>query len=162
MAENTAGPNFTGTTPAGDAAADPHAAAKAAERMGIGTIVHGDFDEVADRTRQAIADGGFGVLTEIDVTATLKKKIDRDIERILILGACNPTFASRALDASRDISLVMPCNVVVREDLAHGGDAVRVTALNPAAMGEMAGVDGIDDIMAEATTMMTAIIDSLK
>ena len=130
--------------------------------LGIGTVVHGDFDEVAERTRQAIVDGGFGVLTEIDVTDTLKKKIDRDIERILILGACNPTFASRALDASRDISLVMPCNVVVREDLAHGGDAIRVTALNPAAMGEMAGVDGIEDIMAEATTMMTAIIDSLK
>ncbi len=56
----------------------------------------------------------------------------------------------------------MPCNVVVREDLAHGGDAIRVTALNPAAMGEMAGVEGLDDIMGEATKMMTAIIDSLK
>ena len=161
MAENTAGPNFTGNT-TGDAATDPHAKVSAAERMGLSTIVHGDFEEVADRTRQAIADGGFGVLTEIDVTATLKKKIDRDIERIVILGACNPTFAAQALDASRDISLVMPCNVVVREDIAHGGDAIRVTALNPAAMGEMAGVEGIGDIMAEATKMMTAIIDSLK
>lgn len=159
MADNV---NPAGTNqPAGNPD-DPHAGVRSAERMGIGTIVHGDFDDVAERTRKAIADGGFGVLTEIDVTATLKNKIGRDIEKILILGACNPTFASQALDASRDISLVMPCNVVVREDIAHGGDAIRVTALNPTMMGQMADVDGIDDIMNEATKMMTDIIDSLK
>lgn len=159
MAENTADPNVTGAAPG---AADPHAGVDADDRLGIGTVVHGDFDEVVEKTRKAIADGGFGVLTEIDMTATLKKKIDRDIERIIILGACNPGFASKALDASRDVTLVMPCNVVVREDLAHGGDAIRVTALNPEAMGRMAGVEGIGDVMSAAAEAMTAIIDSIK
>ena len=130
-----AGASRTDTTPAGDAAADPHAAANAAERMGIGTIVHGDFDEVADRTRQAIADGGFGVLTEIDVTATLKKKIDRDIERILILGACNPSLAKQALDADRSIGLLLPCNVVVRA----GAEGTVVEALDPQVMVTLTG-----------------------
>ena len=129
--------------------------------LGIGTVVHGDFDEVAERTRQAIVDGGFGVLTEIDVTDTLKKKIDRDIERILILGACNPNFAAQALDATRDISLVMPCNVVVRQDLEAGGDAVRVTALNPEAMAAMADVDGMEHVMEQAKSMISDIIKAL-
>ena len=129
--------------------------------LGIGTVVHGDFDEVAERTRQAIVDGGFGVLTEIDVTDTLKKKIDRDIERILILGACNPNFAAQALDATRDISLVMPCNVAVRQDLEAGGDAVRVTALNPEAMAAMADVDGMEHVMEQAKSMISDIIKAL-
>lgn len=129
--------------------------------LGVGTVVHGDFDEVAERTRQAIVDGGFGVLTEIDVTDTLKKKIDRDIERILILGACNPNFAAQALDATRDISLVMPCNVVVRQDLEAGGDAVRVTALNPEAMAAMADVDGMEHVMEQAKSMISDIIKAL-
>ena len=129
--------------------------------LGIGTVVHGDFDEVVERTRQAIVDGGFGVLTEIDVTDTLKKKIDRDIERILILGACNPNFAAQALDATRDISLVMPCNVVVRQDLEAGGDAVRVTALNPEAMAAMADVDGMEHVMEQAKSMISDIIKAL-
>ena len=129
--------------------------------LGIGTVVHGDFDEVAERTRQAIVDGGFGVLTEIDVTDTLKKKIDRDIERILILGACNPNFAAQALDATRDISLVMPCNVVVRQDLEAGDDAVRVTALNPEAMAAMADVDGMEHVMEQAKSMISDIIKAL-
>lgn len=129
--------------------------------LGIGTVVHGDFDEVAERTRQAIVDGGFGVLTEIDVTDTLKMKIDRDIERILILGACNPNFAAQALDATRDISLVMPCNVVVRQDLEAGGDAVRVTALNPEAMAAMADVDGMEHVMEQAKSMISDIIKAL-
>ena len=131
------------------------------KELGIGTVVHGDFDEVAERTRQAIVDGGFGVLTEIDVTDTLKKKIDRDIERILILGACNPNFAAQALDATRDISLVMPCNVVVRQDLEAGGDAVRVTALNPEAMAAMADVDGMEHVMEQAKSMISDIIKAL-
>lgn len=130
--------------------------------MGITTVVHGEFDDVVERTRKAIADGGFGVLTEIDMTATLKKKIDRDIERVMILGACNPGFASKAFDATKDITLFMPCNVVVREEVELGGDAVRVTALDPAAMGAMAGVAGLDDVMGEAGKMMRGIIDSLK
>ncbi|MDO5730659.1 DUF302 domain-containing protein [Corynebacterium sphenisci] len=130
--------------------------------LGIGTVVHGDFDEVVERTRAAIAEGGFGVLTEIDVTATLRDKIGREIERLLILGACNPSFAAEALDASRDVSLVMPCNVVVREDPALGADAVRVVAMSPTAMGRMAGVAGVGDLMGRAEEMMRGIIGSLE
>lgn len=130
--------------------------------LGIGTVVHGDFDEVVERARTAIAEGGFGVMTEIDVTATLRNKLGREIERLHILGACNPAFAAEALDASRDVSLMMPCNVVVREDPELGADAVRVVAMNPALMGRMAGVSGLADLMGRAETAMRGIIGSLE
>jgi uncharacterized protein (DUF302 family) len=69
------------------------------------------FDETVERTRTALSDNGFGVLTEIDVRATLKSKLDQDMEPYLILGACNPQLAHQALEVERDIGLLLPCNV---------------------------------------------------
>ena len=91
-------------------------------------IAGGKFDEVDAHTRAALADQGFGVLTEIDVKATLKKKIDVDFPRYVILGACNPKLAHQALSAEPDIGLLLPCNVVVSE--TPEGKA-EVTALKP-------------------------------
>lgn len=128
------------------------------------------FDEAVARTREAFAAQGFGVLTEIDVTATLRTKIGAEIEDILILGACNPTFAHRALQSTRAVALMMPCNVVVRRDPEDEGH-VLVEALNPAMMvafagTEGAGADGTGDaglatVAEDAATRVAAAVASL-
>ena len=88
------------------------------------------FDDVVARTRDALAEQGFGVLTEIDVQATMKAKLDADMDAYLILGACNPPLAHQAITAQPIVGVLLPCNVVVREDAG----AVVVEAIDPVAM----------------------------
>jgi len=90
-----------------------------------------DFETAIVRVPQALMDEGFGVLTEIDVKATLKKKLDVDFRRYLILGACNPPLAKQALEAEPQIGLLLPCNVVIQER-SEGG--VTVSVADPKAM----------------------------
>jgi uncharacterized protein (DUF302 family) len=87
------------------------------------------MDEVEKRVREALAEEGFGILTEIDVQATLKTKIDVDRPAYKILGACNPTFANQALEAAPDLGVLLPCNVCLYED---NGTTV-VSAMKPTA-----------------------------
>ncbi len=89
-----------------------------------------DYDAVVARVTELLAGEGFGVLTEIDVKATLKKKIDVDFKRYVILGACNPHMAHQALTMEPDIGVLLPCNVCVSE---RDGGGTRVAAMNPAA-----------------------------
>jgi uncharacterized protein (DUF302 family) len=88
------------------------------------------FDEAVNRVTEELKNEGFGVLTEIDVKATLKKKLDVDFRKYRILGACNPIFAHKALQAEDKIGLMLPCNVIVQE-LPDG--TVEVAAIDPAA-----------------------------
>jgi uncharacterized protein (DUF302 family) len=96
--------------------------------FGIHTTAAGSFDETRTRVTEALKAEGFGVLTEIDVQATLKKKLDVDFRRYTILGACNPSFAHRALQTNLDVGLLLPCNVVLYEE---SGGRVHVAAVDP-------------------------------
>ncbi|MFC9291902.1 DUF302 domain-containing protein [Streptomyces sp. NPDC057052] len=119
-----------------------------------------DFATAVARTRDALAAQGFGILTEIDVTATLKAKLGRaaeDMEDYLILGACNPPLAHRALDTDRSIGLLLPCNVVVRRD----GDRTAVQALDPDTMVTLTGSDALRPIAEEAGRRLDAALADL-
>lgn len=112
------------------------------------------FEEAVDRTRAALAENGFGILTEIDVQATLKSKLDEDMEPYLILGACNPQLAHRALGVERGIGLLLPCNVVVRWD----GDRTLVQALDPQVMVSLPGRPELQPVADEAARRLNAAL----
>ncbi|MEU2897466.1 DUF302 domain-containing protein [Streptomyces sp. NPDC088106] len=117
-----------------------------------------DFDTTVTAVREALADQGFGILTEIDVTATLKAKLDHDMEDYLILGACNPPLARQALEADRGIGLLLPCNVVVRRD----GDGTLVQALDPGTMVTLTGLDTLKPVADDATARLDAALAALS
>ena len=129
--------------------------------IAISTPLHASFDDAVARTREALAEQGFGVLTEIDMKATLKAKLGEDMENYLILGACNPPLAHRAVEANRQIGLLLPCNVVVRTDLDHAG-TVLVEAMNPGLLVEVTGEPQLRSVAEEVTGRLQAAIDSLK
>lgn len=115
------------------------------------------FKEAAEKTKTELAKEGFGILTEIDVKATLKKKLGVDYENYLILGACNPPFAQKALQAEKDIGLLMPCNVIVYE---NGGEVFASAILPTAAMG-MIGNSSLTGIAKAAEEKLKKVIDAI-
>ncbi|HEX5254451.1 MAG TPA: DUF302 domain-containing protein [Mycobacterium sp.] len=128
----------------------------------LSTTLHTSFEDAVDRTTKALADQGFGVLTTIDVKATLKQKLGEDMENYLILGACNPTLAHRALGIHRQIGQLLPCNVVVRSDPAGNADAVLVEAMDPQLMVKVTGEQGaLQDVADQATAKLQAAIGAL-
>jgi uncharacterized protein (DUF302 family) len=112
----------------------------------ITTTVDMDFDAAVSRVREELAVEGFGVLTEIDVQATLERKLGVKGEPYLILGACNPTLAHQGLAIEPDLGVLLPCNVVVRTD----GDAVRVSAMEPDAAMRLAANPDLEPLAADA------------
>jgi uncharacterized protein (DUF302 family) len=116
------------------------------------------FADVAPRVREALKDQGFGVLTEIDVRATIHDKLGEDMEDYLILGACNPPLAHRALAADRKIGLLLPCNVVVRAD-EHG---TIVEALDPRVIAGMTGQPEVKAVADEATRRLQAALQAVR
>ena len=125
--------------------------------ISLKTHVAAPFDDVVARTRGALAEQGFGVLTEIDVQATMKAKLDADVGPFLILGACNPPLAYRAISAEATIGVLLPCNVVVRQD----GDRVLVEAVDPMGMMSVAGDDALDAVASEAADRLKTALQSL-
>lgn len=115
------------------------------------------FDEAVERTRTALAEQGFGVLTEIDVQATLKVKLNHDMEPYLILGACNPQLAHQALEIDRGIGLLLPCNVVVRRD----GDRTLVQALDPQVMVSLPGLPELQPVADDAARRLAAALQAV-
>jgi uncharacterized protein (DUF302 family) len=116
------------------------------------------YDEAVSRTREALADQGFGVLTEIDVQATLREKRGVDMEPYVILGACNPELAHQALDIDRSIGVLLPCNVVVsaRED---GRSTVRI--LDPQLMASVTELPELQPLADEASRRLQLVLDAL-
>ncbi|MFH9466400.1 DUF302 domain-containing protein [Streptomyces clavifer] len=119
--------------------------------------VDGDFAQTVSAVREALAEQGFGILTEIDVRATLKEKLGQEMEDYLILGACNPPLAHRAIEADRSIGLLLPCNVVVRTD----GDRIAVQALDPNTMVTLTGQDALKPVAEEATRRLDDALSAL-
>lgn len=121
-------------------------------------VVDDSFDGAIERVTKHLADAGFGVLITIDVSATLKKKIDVDFKRYTILGACNPGFAHKALLAEDKIGTMLPCNVIVQET-SEG--KVEVTAVDPMASMMAVQNDSLGSIAEEVQGMLKNVIEGL-
>jgi uncharacterized protein (DUF302 family) len=115
------------------------------------------FAEASARIREALKAQGFGVLTEIDVQSTLRENLGAQMEQYVILGACNPPLADRALSADRSIGLLLPCNVVVRAV----GDGTFVEALDPRVIAAVAGQPELTGIAEDAAARLRAALDAL-
>lgn len=127
---------------------------------GIRTVVDLPFAEAVERTKSALSEQGFGVLSEIDLQAKLREKVGVDVAKYLILGACNPPLAYRAMQTEPEIGLLLPCNVIVYE--GTDGKTV-VAAVDPAAMmAVVAGNPVIAEVSEDARRRLTAVIDSLR
>lgn len=125
---------------------------------GFNVSVSGSMEDVKRRVTEELQKEGFGVLTEIDVAATLKKKIDVDRRPYIILGACNPALANRALSADPDIGLLLPCNVVVREE---DDGSITVGFMDPAAVLALVERAGIEELAAEVRSRLERVRDVL-
>ncbi len=126
---------------------------------GFSVKLSGDFDEVIGRVTEELKGEGFGVLTEIDVAATLKAKIGVEKRPYKILGACNPKLANQAIDAEPDIGLLLPCNVVVRQD-EDGG--VVVAFMDPASVLGLVGRDELQQLGGEVRAKLERVRDALQ
>ncbi|KUI00184.1 ABC transporter [Mycolicibacterium acapulense] len=129
--------------------------------IALATSLKTSFDDAVARTREALADQGFGVLTEIDVKATLKNKLGEDMESYLILGACNPPLAHRAINAQRQVGLLLPCNVVVRSD-PEDPETTLVEAMNPQLLVDVTEEPSLKPIAEEVGSKLAAVIDTLS
>lgn len=125
---------------------------------GMSRTIDRSFDEVNAEVRAALVEQSFGIVSEIDMQATFHNKINVDIEPMLILGACNPKYAYRALQAEPSIGLLLPCNVVLRKTDA----GVVVEMINPQMMAEITEGTEMKQIADEVTEMLSKVLASLK
>ena len=121
-------------------------------------LVDMPFDKAVQKVRERLKDAGFGVLTEIDVQKTMKLKIDADMAPYLILGACNPQFAYKALQAENKIGTMLPCNVIVRET---GEGQVEVAAVNTVASMQAVENEQLGGIATDVMMALRGVVDEL-
>lgn len=126
--------------------------------LGFTVLLDGDFATVEESVRKALKDEGFGVLTEIDVKATFKKKLDVDFRPYKILGACNPPLAYNALNAAPDIGLLLPCNVTLSQT---DSGKIEVALIDPVVMLGVAQNPALEPIAEEVKTRLQRVKDTL-
>jgi len=126
---------------------------------GFSVTVSDKFDDAITRVTEELSKEGFGVLTEINVQATLKKKLDIDKRPYTILGACNPVLANQAIDAEPDIGLLLPCNVLVREE---EDGSVTVAFMDPSAVLTLVTKEGVAELAAKVKEKLERVRDALK
>jgi len=124
---------------------------------GNSITIDAPFADTVERVRDKLQAEGFGVLTEIDMQATLSEKIGKELDAFVIVGACNPDLAGRALDAEPQIGVLLPCNVVVRQ---AGGDVI-VEAMDPGLMATIAGTESVRPIADEARRLVSNALERL-
>ena len=120
--------------------------------------VDDSFDDAVERVTARLAEEGFGVLTTIDVSSTLKKKLDVDFQRYTILGACNPNYAYKALQAEDKIGVMLPCNVIVQQ---KDGEKVEVSAVDPLASMQAVDNPSLGEIATEVKQKLQSVIEGL-
>ena len=123
-------------------------------KYAFGKTIDTGFDQAIDKVTQALAKEGFGILSDIDVAGTLKKKLSLDMPAYRILGACNPQFAHRALTAEPEIGALLPCNVVVRKD----GAKTRVDIMDPFAVMQLVGKPEVATIATEVRGRLERVL----
>lgn len=126
--------------------------------FGFGKEIELSFDDAINKVTDVLQDEGFGVLSDIDVSAKMKEKLNEDMPRYRILGACNPALAFQAISAVEDIGLLLPCNVLVRED-AEG--KVHVDFMDPASVLSLVDHPGIEPLAAEVKAKLERACDAL-
>ncbi len=127
-------------------------------RYSISKKVNMSWEEAVEKTRAALAKEGFGVLTEIDVQATLKKKLDKDFNKYIILGACNPPYAYQALTVETEIGLLLPCNVIV---YVNDKDETVVSAIDPTVAMSMIDNPALSLMAKEVKEKLQKVVESL-
>lgn len=126
---------------------------------GISTTVDLEYGQAVERTKEELSGEGFGVLSEIDIAATLKKKLDVEFRPYVILGACNPPLAHRALTSERDLGLLLPCNVIVYAADEEGRSVV--AAMDPEAALELTGNPEVRDIAREVKARLERVLEAV-
>ncbi len=124
----------------------------------LSTTLNTSFNAAVERVTEELQKEGFGVLTDIDVKETLKKKLNVEFRKYRILGACNPPFAYQALQAEDKIGILLPCNVIVQET---GRDGVEVAAVDPASSMQVVGNPQLVGVAEQVRAKLRAVIDSL-
>ena len=122
------------------------------------TVLNTSYEEAVTKVTDALKEEGFGVLTEIDVKATLKKKLDKEFRKYVILGACNPPYAYRTLQADLDVGLLLPCNVIVYET---NDRKAYVSAFNPVSALEIMKSEELRKIAEEVSGKLKRVIDTV-
>lgn len=128
-------------------------------RYGIGTTVDLEYARAVERTKEELAKEGFGVLSEIDIAATLKKKLGVDVDPYVILGACNPPLAHRALMAEQNLGLLLPCNVIVYATEEKSKSVV--AAMDPEAALELAGNPEVSEVAREVKERLERVLSRI-